>query len=608
MNPINHESDEGRRPFDLQTWIRVLAISRPLAPYAVGLAIIAASIAACEVALPYLTGRIVDEVTTVGMGAGFVRLATLYVICLLVLAAAICIYILLAGRIATGSNHLIRTKSFAKLQELSFSFYDTNGVGWLISRLTSDSERLARIIGWILLDFLWGGSMLVGIVAVMFWLDARLASVVLSLLPVLLAVSGLFQRLLLRTSRLIRKANAVLMAQINEGIMGVRTTKALVREEANLKEFTSSADAMYNHSVRHALQSALYVPLMISIGSVMAGLALWAGGSRWLGGSITLGVLVTFLNYAGQLLDPIQQMARQMTEVLMAQAAAERIVTLLETEAEIHDSPKVVSRIAQHAEAGLKSNLAVDGLPSRIETIEFRNVGFAYVANEPVIEQMNLTVHAGETIALVGPTGGGKSTLVALLARFYEPDRGEILIDDIDYRERSLAWWQSQLGIVMQTPFLFSGTIRDNICYGDLEANDADIAEAARLAGADSVANQFRDGFDAEVGEGGSRLSTGQRQLVALARAILADPQVMILDEATSSVDTETEHKIQRGIDRLLGHRTSFVIAHRLSTVRASSRILFIDQGRIVEQGTHAELVSRRGRYYQLSLPQLSSR
>jgi len=299
---------------------------------------------------------------------------------------------------------------------------------------------------------------------------------------------------------------------------------------------------------------------------------------------------VAFMMFAQLLHMPIQELARRFTELQGAQAAAERVQSLLDTAPEIADSEEV--RRAEAAGA-IPGNGA-------IEVIEFRDVGFQYKEGEPVLQAFDLTVRAGQTIALVGATGGGKSTIVSLAARFYEPTTGSILINGLDYRQRPLHWLQSRLGVVLQVPHLFAGTIRENIRYGRLEATDAEIEEAARLVNAHEFIMESDDGYETEVGEGGSRLSTGQRQLVALARALLADPQIFILDEATSSVDTETERLIQGAIERVLAGRIAFVIAHRLSTIRSADLILVIDGGRIVEQGSHEDLLAAGGRYHDL--------
>ncbi len=362
---------------------------------------------------------------------------------------------------------------------------------------------------------------------------------------------------------------------------------------------------MYRYSMQNVLQSAAYLPLVIILGSVGVGLALWRGGvslesDLGLGAGLSLGTLVAFMQYAALFSMPIQELARRFTDLQSAQAAAERVQSLLDTEPEIKDSPEVVQAIAAQAARPARRDVALDGGERRIETIEFRKVGFWYKPGEPILQDFNLTISTGQTVALVGPTGGGKSTIVSLISRFYEPTQGEILINGVDYRDRSLHWLQSNLGVVLQSPHLFSGTIAENIRYGRLEASDEEVRAAAKLVNADEFILDLEDGYESEVGEGGGRLSTGQRQLISLARAVLADPQIFIMDEATSSVDTESERLIQQAIEVVLQGRIALVIAHRLSTIRSADVILVIDGGRIIEQGQHEQLLQRRGRYHTL--------
>ena len=426
---------------------------------------------------------------------------------------------------------------------------------------------------------------------------------------------------MLLTSRAARRINSIITGAYNEALMGVRTTKTLVREQQNLAEFRGLSSQMYAASFRNALQGAMFWPLVMILGVIGQAIALWAGGTYVRVAGLPIGTLFIFIILAQRFFEPVMELSRIMTDILGAQAAAERVQGLLDTETDIKDSPDVAAAIARRREqlaAGTASatvrpggsrqadGLAEDGLPDRIDEISFRNVSFAYKEGQPVLDRFNLTVRAGQTIALVGPTGGGKTTIVSLLCRFYEPTGGEVLIDGVDYRRRSLHWLQSKLGIVLQSPHLFAGTVRENIAYGNLAATDDQIREAARLAFCHDFIMAMDKGYDTPVGPGGNRLSTGQKQLVALARAILADPKIFIMDEATSSVDTETERLIQRGVERVLHGRTSFVIAHRLSTIRSADRILVIEKGRIVEEGTHLDLVRLKGKYYRLYTSQFA--
>ena len=590
---------------NLALWRGTLRFARPYRWNLLSLAVMAAMCAGADIAIPWLTGRFVDEITAHGRAArlGHIELAYCGVIC--TLAACIFTFILLAGRITTRVSYDIRKAAFDKLQDLPFSFYDRKAVGWLMARLTSDVGSLSRILGWALLDLVWGSLVLSGVASVMFWLNWRLALLVLVVVPPLLWVSRFFQVRLLRTSRALRKANSHTTAAFNEGIVGVRTSKSFVREARNLEEFTELTGQMFSHAVSNALYSALFLPSVLTLCSVGIGLALWRGGIDVRTGGMTIGTLVMFLQYVAFIQNPVQELANSLTLVQGAQASAERIQELLDTPIDIQDSAEVRERMTTVRSNG--DGLAPDGHADRIQSIEFCDVSFAYKQGRPVLDGFNLRVSAGQTIALVGPTGGGKSTIVSLLCRFYEPTAGRILINGVDYRQRSLHWLQSNLGMVLQQPHLFSGTIRENIRYGRLEATDAEVEQAAALANAHEFIAAMKDGYNSQVGEGGNQLSTGQKQLIALARAMIADPQLFVMDEATSSVDTHAEQAIQSAIERVLAGRISFVIAHRLSTVRSADRILLIDEGKIVEDGAHSELIRRRGRYYELYTNQFTA-
>ncbi len=605
------EDEDYRGQLDLALWRRILAHARPYRAHLAGLALSGAIVAGVDVLLPMVTGWIIDEATGSGLTGRLGFYGAWYGVLIALLCTCVWRFILLAGRTSTGISYDLRQAGFKRLQELSFSYFDVRPVGWLVTRLTSDCQKLSSLIPWFMLDLVWGTCLVGGIIAAMLYLNVQLALAVSAIVPPLALVSVYFQRKLLSSSRLVRKTNSQMTASFNECIMGVRTTKALVREAENLGEFQTLSSAMYGHSVRNALHSAVYLPLVIVIGSAGVGLTLWRGGVLMSapggdGDELTLGTLVAFMQYAAFLYMPIQELARRFTELQSAQAAAERIQTLLDTEPEIVDAPAVREAVLAQAARTPAPGVAEDGHDAVIDTIDFRDVSFSYKAGEPVLRGFDLTVHAGQTVALVGPTGGGKSTIASLVARFYEPTGGAILVNGVDYRERSLHWLQSNLGVVLQTPHLFSGSIRENIRYGRLEASDDEVEYAARLVNADGFIREFEDGYEAEVGEGGSMLSTGQRQLVSLARAVLADPQIFIMDEATSSVDTETERLIQDAVNTVLENRIAFVIAHRLSTIRAADVILVIDAGRIAESGTHDELIARRGAYHRLYVQQFA--
>ena len=592
------QEDDFKARLDAGLWWRIFLRALHLKRYLIPLAIAAVIIAVCDAAFALVTRWVIDGVILQGSAAPFDRYIAVYLTLTVLLCAGIWLFIDMAGNISNRLAHDIRRDCFDRLQQLEFAFFDTRPVGWLITRLTSDCDRLSRIISWGFLDIVWGLTFLFMIAVCLLIMNWKLGLIVIAIVPPLAVISRFFQKRMLLSAREIRKFNSQITAGYNESISGVRTTKTLVREAENLAEFRQLSAHMFGASVLNARQNALYYPIVTTLGSLAAGLALWRGGWLTLNDGLTLGTLVAFVNFAGMFFNPINSLAQKLTEMQGAQAAGERVMGLLATEPAIKDTPTVMARLAHDHSAD--PSLGQDGFPRKIDTIEFRHVAFHYESGPVVLHDLNLTVNAGETIALVGPSGGGKSTIVSLVCRFYEPVSGQILINGTDYRERSLAWLQSQLGIVLQTPHLFKGTIRENIRYGRLDATDAEVETAARLVNAHEFITQLEAGYDSPVGEGGNRLSTGQRQLLSFARALLANPQLFVMDEATSSIDTETEQLIQRGLETIFSGRISFVIAHRLSTIRRADRILVITQGRIEESGTHEELLLRRGHYYEL--------
>jgi len=588
------EEQEYHQSFDLGLWRSLLKYAKPYRKYIIILAFIMIASGGIDVIFPLMTKYAIDHFIVPASFEGIWKFAAVYGALALAQAINVWLLIRIAGKIEIGLCYDIRKIGFKRLQELSFSYYDRMSVGWLMARMTSDTQRLGETIAWSLVDATWGFTVIVAGICVMFYMNWQLALVTLSVVPLLVLVSIYFQRRILAAYREVRRTNSRITGAFNEGIMGAKTTKTLVREEENLKEFQEITGQMRRSSIKATVFSSIYFPIVLSLGSIGTGLALWFGGEKVMAGTIGYGTLAAFISYAAQCFEPVNNLARIFAELQNAQASAERVMSLINTQSEIQDTPEVIE------EYGTEFEPKKENWPPIIGNVSFRNVSFAYKDGEKVLENFNLDVKAGETIALVGETGAGKSTIVNLLCRFYEPTEGEVLIDGVDYRKRSILWLQSNIGYVLQTPHLFSGTIMENIRYGRLEATDEEVIEAAKLVNAHQFIMNLEDGYNTEVGEGGNRLSTGEKQLISFARAIVANPRILVLDEATSSIDTETEKMIQDAIQKVLEGRTSFIIAHRLSTIRSADRILVIQDGKVVEQGNHKELMRQKGYYYRL--------
>ncbi len=591
-----YEEVDYTKKLDMSLWRKLLRIAKPFHKDLYLIMAAMAVTAVCDVAFPLMTGYAIDNFIAKHTTDGLLGFIIGYLGIVLAQTGAIYSFLYFAGKVEVGTCYTIRKLGFKKLQELPFSYYDRMPVGYLLSRMTTDTQRLADTIGWTLLDLVWGVIFLILCTIQMFIMRWQLALVIILVLPPLAIISVYFQKHILAAYRSVRKTNSKITGAFNEGIMGAKTTKTLVREEENIREFGELTSTMKKSSVRAATLSALFLPIVVSLGSLATAYALYAGGKQVMAipAAMTLGTLQVFINYSIQFFQPVRDIARIFAELQSSQAAAERVVSLLETEPDIKDTPEV------EAIFGDSFHPKKENWPVLHGDIELRDVTFQYKDGEKVLEHFNLKVKAGESIALVGETGSGKSTIVNLLCRFYEPSEGQVLIDGVDYRERSLLWLQSNLGYVLQQPHMFSGTIRDNICYGRPDATQEEIERAAKLVNAHAFISKLPKGYDTLVGEGGNLLSSGEKQLISFARAVLVDPALFILDEATSSVDTHSEDLIQQAISEILEGRTSFIVAHRLSTVRRCDRILVISDGKIIEEGTHHQLIVKKGYYYNL--------
>ncbi len=517
-----------------------------------------------------------------------------YIVIMVVIGSMVYLFIMQAGQVQQKLSYTLRKKAYYNLMRLPFSYYDQTSVGWIMARMTSDSRNLADILSWGMIDMSWGLLMMLGIVIAMFLTNWQLALITVASIPFLIILSYYFRKKILYSYRKIRKENSKITGAFNEGITGAKTTKTLVLEAQNFSDFDRKTLTMRKHSIKAAMFAGLYFPTILFIAAITTAFVIYYGGNMVLAERINIGILYVFIAYIGSFFDPVMQLANILARFQQAQASAERLISLIETEPDIWDSEEVIEKYGDALHFKKQNWEELEG------KIEFENVTFRYSKGEEILKDFNLTIEKGESIALVGHTGAGKSTIVNLICRFYEPTNGRILIDDVDYKKRSLGWLHSNLGYVLQSPHLFSGTILDNIRYGNKQATFEEVVKAAQLVHAHEFIMGFEKGYETEVGEGGGLLSVGQKQLISFARALLSNPKILILDEATSSVDTQTEMHLQHAIDIVLKNRTSIVIAHRLSTITKADRIVVLDKGKIIEMGTHAQLINLKGEYYRL--------
>ncbi|HRV91625.1 MAG TPA: ABC transporter ATP-binding protein [Anaerolineae bacterium] len=583
------EEEEFNTQFNGHTLRRIAAQAKPHWRGVAGFVVLIALVSLNDSVFTYLSKLIIDEGILAGDRARLNQLFIIYGSLALVQAAAIFGFIYLAGQLGERIQYELRRKMFNHLQSLSLSYYSKTPIGWIMSRVTSDSARISELITWGLIDSSWAVFNLSTALIFMIWINWQLALIMAVVMPAIVIIASIFKRQILVQFRRARKLNSKLTGAYNENITGVRVVKALTREEKNLEEFDGQATSLYHAAFRAAWLSALFLPIVQLVGAVGLGAIVWYGGWQIEIGAMSIGSLQAFMGYLTFMLFPIQELARVYAEMQNSIASAERIFSLIDAE------PEVVDRSYAFDPQTVKGD------------IHFDHVDFFYDEKKPVLLDFNLRVKQGETIALVGPTGGGKSTIVNLICRFYEPQRGVIRIGGTDYTSFTLESIQSRIGMVLQSPHLFSGAIRDNIRYGRLDATDAEIEAAAQLAHAHEFITAMPKGYDEEVGEGGNLLSVGQKQLISLARAVLSRPEIFIMDEATSSVDTLTEALIQQGMETLMHGRTSFIIAHRLSTIKKADRILVIEGGRITESGSHQELIRQQGHYYSLYTKQFQA-
>ena len=579
----------------LGMWLRLLPyFGKMKRQTIVGLALMFVS-TVVEAAFPLFTSYAVDNFVIPESTQGLIPFAAVFFVFIVFVGVCVLIYVKELMGVEMHMGRLLRRDCFVHLQKLPISFHNVTSVGYLIGRVMSDTDRIAGMVAWGFSHFLGSLIYILFCIIFMFILSPGLAVILALIVPAAGIVAWLFQRRIIVVNRRVREINSLITGSYNEGIMGSKTSKTLVIEDVNKREFGKLSDAMNNESVRSARLMSVMLPLVVSLGSVALSVVLYRGGFLVSRFALDFGILAAFITYAVSVIEPIVHMAGILSEMMTAQVGIERVTGIIQEPLTINDPPEVVAKYGDTFEPKRENWEKVKG------EVTFENVWFKYPdGDEFVLEDFSLDVPPGTTVAIVGETGAGKSTIVNLACRFYEPTSGRVLIDGVDSRERSQLWLHSSLGYVLQDPHLFSGTIMENIRYGRLDATDEEVLEAARLVSADVVAGRLPEGYGTEVGEGGDRLSTGEKQLVSFARAILADPPLFVLDEATSSIDTETERLIQNAISHLLEGRTSFIIAHRLSTIARADLILVVEDGKIVERGTHAQLLAAGGHYSDL--------
>lgn len=591
--------DEKYQKINTSIWKKILKVVFKDKKHFFGLAITITLTAVLDVLTPYVNKAIIETFFSENPNFDLKYLYIgIYVLFAVLYMVFISLFIYNAGRIEAFVAYELRKEAFEKLQELPFAYYDKTKAGWIISRLTSDSRKLSEILSWGFVDLLWGFFTMFNVLVMIYITNFRLSLIITVIAPIMFSIAMLFRKIILDAYRKVRKTNSKITSAFDQNVDGAKTTKTLVVEDKMRSEFDELAGVMKKESVHAVIRSSFLWPAILIIGYIGVALTLGIGSNIVLGNvagiSLSVGTLYLFINYTTLFFDPVMSIAHLIGNIQQAEAAAERIVELIETKLEIDDTKEVKDRY------GTITEPKFDHFEPLVGNVEFKNVKFGYNDNEIILNDFNLKIKAGTSVALVGKTGNGKTTIINLLCRFYEPLEGYILIDGVDYRLRSQTWLHTNLGYVLQDPHLFSGSVKDNIAFGKKDATMDEIIDAAKKAQAHDFIMKLEKGYDTDIGEDGSKLSQGEKQLLCFARTILIDPKILILDEATSSIDTKTEVQIQEVTNNFMKGRTTFIVAHRLSTIIACDLILVIMDGEIKESGSHEELLNKQGIYYNL--------
>lgn len=585
-----HSSDKG-------PWKKIIKTVLLHKKYAIGLIISVIFLSILDVCYPLVNSYVIGHFFQSEDPNRFDNIwmiVCLYIGVSLGYGVAVFSFLFFAGKVEINTSYELRKEAYLNLQKLPFSYFDQTAQGWIMARVTSDARKLSEIISWGCVDLLWGLLSMFGILGVLLVINIQLACIVLVILPVMLLITFYIRKKMLHSYRDARKFNSKITAAYNEGFMGAKATKSLVIEEKNSHEFHLKALDYKKASLRAVFFSAIFGPITFILCYVGVGTTLYFGGQMVISLVIGVEILYLFIDYTIKFFDPVISVSRVIGDFQQAQASAERIISLIEEKPQIEDRPEVIEKY------GTVFEPKYENFEPLIGDVEFKDVTFKYAKGETVLKNFNLKIPAGSSVALVGHTGSGKSTIVNLICRFYEPTTGDILIDGHSYKDRSITWLHSNIGYVLQTPQLFSGTVMENVRYGNLNATDEQVKQALKTVAADEFIEKLDLGYESEVGESGSKLSLGERQLISFARAIVADPKILVLDEATSSIDTKTEHLIQNAVDVVLKGRTTFMVAHRLSTVVNADIILVMKDGEVIESGKHHELLTKKGYYFEL--------